>query len=571
MMKRTYNIIIATLAAAAMSLLVAGCQKQDGQDEGAAFPLSFEVTVGDSEIDVLPGDATKADNRKTSSSTIDNFTVAGYTGSTEWFPQTTVSTSSMTFSDKLWMPGDKHTFFAYANMPGSIVATASIASDKLTLNYSAVPTLQADQKDILLGVYSGTGTNGKASIKFYHPLAAVAFKVGTISGVTEIKSISLLGVYSSGETYLKTSGLLGWKVSPTKNVLQEISVTTFTTNTALGDPFILIPQDFSEQSLTVQIVATVNSAEKTVTATLNTGSIAAGKTTTYAVNYEASSGLNFSTPTVTEWGTATAITVPVEELPKITLPGRFSVSSSKQVYFAKGNLWYGKKDGAANPTFNIEENQWGYQPAVRGNGEWNPDHISHFYWSRYEDEAYAEIYPDSPKTSTSFFTNDPSDDTKANKNFTVEGLTGQFRLLSVTEWDYLFNTRVVNGGQGFDYSFTSLSNSGVEIFDGVQGSGYFIYPDDYEGQPIDFDLGTGPSTWAELEALGIVFLPAPGMREGNKVDGIQNGHCECWTSTYSGYYGFECAYYFGPFSDGHLYPDGYFNEGNSVRLVKDVE
>ncbi|MBP9994425.1 MAG: fibronectin type III domain-containing protein, partial [bacterium] len=49
--------------------------------------------------------------------------------------------------------------------------------------------------------------------------------------------------------------------------------------------------------------------------------------------------------------------------------GRFSVSSTTTVEFARGNLYY---DGSA---FRFEENQWSFADT------WNASHVSHFFWS----------------------------------------------------------------------------------------------------------------------------------------------------------------------------------------------
>ena len=314
MMKHTFNISIAALSVAALSLLATGCQKQDklGLNDGDA-PLSFSVGVaGEADFEQTGSDgrATKADNRKNSGSTIDNFKVAGYADASVWFEEQTVSTSSMVYNNYIWRSGTQHTFYAYANLPAS-GATASIASDGVTLNYTAVPTAQASQQDILLGSYKGKGTNGKASIQFYHPLAAVAFKVGEISGVTKISGITLDGVYSSGSVKLsETSGTpaFAWTASETQNGVKQtgLNVTTFTADTKIGDPFILIPQTFSSKPLTVKIALTTAEGDKTVTATLNTGSIAAGKMTVYTISYSTGKELTF-TASVSDYGTSDGI------------------------------------------------------------------------------------------------------------------------------------------------------------------------------------------------------------------------------------------------------------------------
>ena len=65
------------------------------------------------------------------------------------------------------------------------------------------------------------------------------------------------------------------------------------------------------------------------------------------------------------------------------LENAFSVSDGKQVYFSKGNLWYGKVGEEAEPALHFETNQWESIPSFNNqeSGTKNPNHVSHFTWS----------------------------------------------------------------------------------------------------------------------------------------------------------------------------------------------
>ena len=274
---------------AATAAIAAGCSRQDPVVTDGA-PLSFGIAG-----------QTKADNRKTS---ITEFTVRGFSTDGEWFPQTTVTVPSGTYGKYRWRIGDTHTFFAFSNLPQSI-ATASIASTGVTLSYTSVPKSQADQQDILLGSYSGTGNEGKATLHFHHPLASVAFKVGNITDVKSINGITLDGVYASGSVTLsETSGTpdFNWSHGGTQNgVGQTFSLTSFTPDSAIGYPFILIPQEAASGITVKMSITDTDSQTRTVSYALTGVSWKWGQTSIYTVDYIPGKGLTF-TSSVAPWG-----------------------------------------------------------------------------------------------------------------------------------------------------------------------------------------------------------------------------------------------------------------------------
>ena len=190
-------------------------------------------------------------------------------------------------------------------------------------------------------------------------------------------------------------------------------------------------------------------------------------------------------------------------IPAGALSGKFSVSNDNgtnitQVYFSQGNLWYGKVGTANVATFNFETNQYD----APENSDWNSAHIFHFHWSKSAEDAIKDKYEESQDWSIDdvFFTN--TTETTAKSDFTVNGVTGKYRTLSTAEWQYLFNTRIVNGGTGKDKSYSLNITYGGKM-------GLVLYPDDYCGQPISGEVPYLPT--------GAVFLPAAGFHSRNSI------------------------------------------------------
>ena len=142
---------------------------------------------------------------------------------------------------------------------------------------------------------------------------------------------------------------------------------------------------------------------------------------------------------------------------------------------------------------------------------------------------------------------------------------GQWRTLSMEEWDYLFNTR-----KNAQFLWSQGTVNGVV--------GMIILPDNFK-KPSDIswtyqanNWTTNTYTteqWATLEASGAVFLPASGRRGGANVNFVQyNGFYRS-----SSYLSYDYAYaYCLSFSSNYLGPQAVYERyfGNSVRLVQDL-
>lgn len=203
-------------------------------------------------------------------------------------------------------------------------------------------------------------------------------------------------------------------------------------------------------------------------------------------------------------------------------PFLFSVAEGVTVEFAPGNLWYGIAAGESTPAFHFEENQWDYSVGEWDDWNywynWDPSHVSHFYWSKDAAEATKSEfnYEQSMSIEDVFFTN--STETAANPDFHVNGETGenQWRTLSRAEWDYLL---------GYDPeeqtdSYGRLGAKGLcewkELDDGAH-KGLVILPDGTENPST---VMSSISSTSDLASSGAVFLPAAGGRFVTYVDRV---------------------------------------------------
>ena len=236
----------------------------------------------------------------------------------------------------------------------------------------------------------------------------------------------------------------------------------------------------------------------------------------------------------------------------------FSVSESKQVYFAKGNLQY----HPANDEWRFAENQTDYiGDANRNCSSTYSGWLDLFGWST---------------GATNFGVSTSEYDDDYSGSFVDWGMNkigndapNTWRTLTYDEWYYLRYTRTnaddlvgiaqVNGVNGL----ILLPDNWVAP-DGIAfKSGYHI------NNGVDYYAAYQTFTaeqWSKLESAGAVFLPAAGSRFGSNVLLVQD-YGYYWSATE---YNSRRAYCLGFDSDGELmFNHGRFN-GISVRLVKDL-
>ena len=252
--------------------------------------------------------------------------------------------------------------------------------------------------------------------------------------------------------------------------------------------------------------------------------------------------------------------------------GVFSVSSTKQVTFSKGNLQYTQSTN----TWSFAENQWDYigtDNVTGGSVSSDPT-----YGDSKEGTALADkvdLFGWSTSTtnfgvSTSEYSSDYSGSfVDWGRNKIGNDAPNTWRTLTNDEWEYLLNNRPnasslkgvaqVNGVNGLIFLPDSWTcPSGVTFKSGFHNNSGVDYYAAYQTFTTE--------QWSKLESAGAVFLPAAGNRFGSYVDLVQYGS-GYWSATG---YDSDSADCFSFVSYGANMGSGDRGLGHSVRLVKDL-
>ena len=265
----------------------------------------------------------------------------------------------------------------------------------------------------------------------------------------------------------------------------------------------------------------------------------------------------------------------------VKLPGAFSVSSTKQVYFSRGNLQY----QASTNTWRFANCQYAYvgddshgnvyEKSVKSNNASISDSytgwIDLFGWGTSGNSSSGTAYQPwstsgtntdyGPSISSGEWTAENSDWGVANATQLGSG----WRTLTHDEWMYLINTRT--------------NASVLRTFGTVNGVvGLILMPDGWTANDVSLTMTTTNYTtndisfadWCKLELQGCVFLPSVGYRGGdnNTTVNLVQDHGSYWSSTA---YNSEHAYYLDVKTGG--LDANYQNNrciGLSVRLVSET-
>lgn len=275
--------------------------------------------------------------------------------------------------------------------------------------------------------------------------------------------------------------------------------------------------------------------------------------------------------------------------PTGAINGLFSVSGSRQVYFSRGNLQY----QASTNTWRFAEHQYDYIGSANKNiSSTYSGWIDLFCWatSGYHDsndEYNVNYQPWSISTSTvnityNYYGYGPSTN-MASPNLTGNSvnydwgvynpinnggnIANQWRVLTKSEWNYVFNTRTT--ASGIRYAKAKVNNI----------NGVILLPDDWSSNIFELSNTntTGASynsnkisytQWTTIfESAGAVFLPAAGKRYGKIVHAVGED-AFYWSSTHTNSYNSFALYFY----DTVLYTKDYFRYyAMSVRLVRVAE
>lgn len=189
------------------------------------------------------------------------------------------------------------------------------------------------------------------------------------------------------------------------------------------------------------------------------------------------------------------------------LSGKFSISDLQYVKFTRGNLFY----NSANSIWGLETAQDKFATS------YNTEHVSHFF-----------------HTASGNYGADLTWDTNWKEDLSIdwgvpynEQHGTNYHTLSKDEWDYLLNTRIVNGSTGMSYTWQYVNYNSI--------NGTLIYHDDYTGTRYG-----NSATITEIPE-GCLFLPFAGKRAAS-LGSISNAGTQgdYWvlnsSSTTSSYY-----------------------------------
>ena len=273
--------------------------------------------------------------------------------------------------------------------------------------------------------------------------------------------------------------------------------------------------------------------------------------------------------------------------PTGSIRGLFSVSATKQVYFSQGNLQY----QASSDTWRFALNQWDYvgndvgnfgnvyENGVKcsnvlisqtytgwidlfgwGTSGYNHNNANYQPWCVGGDNDQYYAYEQS---ANNLYSGNGQADWGYNRISNGGNTEGQWRTLSMDEWNYLLNVR--------DNHDDKWSHARVESVDG-----FVMLPDNWTlPTGCTFDPGTlnvnvySQSQWEQMQANGAVFLPLTSKRYGHgPVVELDCG--DYWTSkSYSDTY----CYMLG-FKNTETTFHNYIevrNAGVAVRLVQDYQ
>lgn len=236
-------------------------------------------------------------------------------------------------------------------------------------------------------------------------------------------------------------------------------------------------------------------------------------------------------------------------------PTAFSVSATKLIEFAPGNLQYTQSTGK----WSFAENQYdtiGNANVVNGALGDKIDLFGH------SSNAIA-------KWGVSLSTNDQDYNGTYIDWGTLKignSAANTWRTLTSEEWDYLLNIRA---------NATMLK--GIAQVVGING--VVLLPDNWDASVVgvafnpgfglnDFTINTlDADQWLIMEKAGAVFLPATGMRLGTTLY-FHNEYCQYWSATP---FNANYAFYINASASEMYMTNNGRSTAQAVRLVKDVE
>lgn len=361
----------------------------------------------------------------------------------------------------------------------------------VTLDKTSIELTEGGTQTLVSTIFPADADNRNVSWSSSNPSVATVEQSGKVTAVASGTANVTVTTEDGGKTAT-------CKVTVSSKIISVTGVTLDKTKAdmTVGDSLTLVatvaPENATDKTVSW-------SSDKTEFATVdNQGNV-----------HAVAPGIANITVTTTDGNkTATCVVTVKAAFPEGALPGEFSVGATKKVQFSRGNLYW---DG---DSYEFEANQYTI-------GTWNAEnHVNYFFWSKEESVAKAASYADaSAAAGDVFFTNATAVTAKA--DFTVSGVTGEFRTLSAEEWTHILSTRA---------NAVNLLVEDVTVCD-VEHC-LVIAPDACLNSYV-FDKtkkSYDAAAWATAEAAGLICLPPAGYRDGTDIkSGEGNGFY--WAST----------------------------------------
>ena len=503
-------------------------------NKGYALPVTVNVT--------REGDATmrasyNGTSRKLEFTTGDKLFVEGWKSGPGQFAGTLTWVSGTTFTGTI-TTGNEYTGTADELFSGaSPVSATLLPADYGTYSYLSIWGTYEHSKTIQINKNKPFATLKATAVEQFSKEQATSYSSGfALSPQNAILNFTIIGLTASTDVDVALTGPSSLNITG--------SVTTDVSGNATFAVGVEGGTDLNDLSLTV--------AGNPITLVSSSKTLAAGKI--YNITRNAIPG---------------------------ALVGQFSVSSTKQVYFSKGNLQATTANLGSTWTWAFAEHQWDYigddtkTPSDNGNTKITGNKtvstngtVDLFGWST--SATYLGIHN---STNAGDYSGDFVD--WGSHADVIAGIGSGWRTLvggnTGSEWDYLIKTRsasTVNGVNNARYAKATVNSvAGVVLFpDSYTHPAGVTPPASINTANVNFTANSwSGDDWTKMEAAGCVFLPAGSYRNGTTITIAGTGGYY-WSSTPNGTfsYRFFCSVY----GVGTNYDNRY--QGYSVRLVRDA-
>ena len=264
------------------------------------------------------------------------------------------------------------------------------------------------------------------------------------------------------------------------------------------------------------------------------------------------------------------------QAPVGAINGLFSVSATQKVWFSQGNLQY----KASNGTWRFASNQYDYIGNANsqissyysgwidlfgwGTSGWNCGNTYYRPWN--SNNSNGSLYgPYGQNSLTGSYAN--SDWGYYNSISNGGNTTHQWRALTLSEWNYVFNKRSTTSGIRYAKAKVNNVNGVILLPDDWNANYYSLNSTNQSSASFSSNVISSLIWINSLEAHGAVFLPAAGDRYGTLVYDV--GSKGYYWSASSGGTNNNIACRIG-FSDDSLETNSAYQRynGQSVRLVR---